>query len=237
MDIKRITDLPVAGTITGDEVLEISQPSTTVSIAATTISATNSDNSFNDSAAGFVAAGFVVGNRVRVTGFTSAGNNVFVGVVTAVTAGKLTIGGTDGNTIVDEAAGDSVVISKWESRRITFYDVKAPYIIPLAFEEGPVANEVLVRHVFSESVTFPDNWAGSAASVGVNPTTNPFVLTIQQNGGTVGTISIASTGVVTFNTTGGDVDFVSGDLLTVIGPATPDATLASGAFSLRGRRI
>lgn len=80
-------------------------------ITATTISAQASDNSFNDSGTGFVAAGFVVGNRVTVTGFTGDdANNITDGVITSVTAGKMIIGGTDGDVIVDDSAGESVTI-------------------------------------------------------------------------------------------------------------------------------
>jgi hypothetical protein len=82
---------------------------TPVDIAATTISAQASDNSFNDSAAGFVTAGFEVGMTVTVAGFTTASNNL-TGVITALTTAKMTIGGTDGDGIVDEVAGDSVTI-------------------------------------------------------------------------------------------------------------------------------
>lgn len=114
-----ITGLAAAGALTGDELLEVSQLSTTVTISAATISAQASDNSFNDSGSGFVATGFAVGDRVKVAGFTGdVANNLLVGVITALTAGKMTIGGTDGDVIVDDAAGETVTISKWESRRL-----------------------------------------------------------------------------------------------------------------------
>lgn len=113
-----IPELAAAGTLDGTELMEVSQASSTVTITATTISALASDQSYNDSGSGFVAAGFTVGDRVRVQGFaTNAVNNLIWGIVTAVTAGKLTIGGTEGAVIVDEAAGDSVTIYKWTSKR------------------------------------------------------------------------------------------------------------------------
>lgn len=122
--LKRITDLPAAGTIVGTELLELSQVSTTVTITATTISAAASDNSYNDSGSGFVTAGFAVGDRVRVTGFTgNTVNNILVGTITALTAAKMTIGGTDGDVIVDDAAGESVTIAKWTSRRVAVDDL------------------------------------------------------------------------------------------------------------------
>lgn len=79
---------------------------------ATTLSAAAADNSYNDSGNGFVTAGFEVGDIIVVTGFTgNVANNITRGVLTAVTAGKLTVGGTDGDVIVDDAAGESVTIT------------------------------------------------------------------------------------------------------------------------------
>ena len=123
---KRITDLVAASTLIGGELLEIAQVSTTVAMTATTLSALASDNSFNDSAAQFIAEGFAVADRVKVTGFTGdVANNILVGTITALTAGKMTIGGTDGDVIVDDAAGESVTIAKWTSRRATAADIVA----------------------------------------------------------------------------------------------------------------
>lgn len=121
---KRITDLTTAAELVGDEFLELAQLSDTIKITATTISAQASDNSFNDSGSGFVSAGFAVGDRVSVKGFTgNIANNIFAAVVTALTTGKMTIGGTDGDVIVDDAAGESVTIAKWTSRRATAQDI------------------------------------------------------------------------------------------------------------------
>lgn len=118
---KTITDLLQNTALAGDELIEIAQLSDTVAMTAATISAEAADNSFNDSALGFIAAGFAVNDRVRVKGFTGdTANNLFVGVVTALTTGKMTIGGTDGDVIVDDAAGESVTIAKWVSRRAAF---------------------------------------------------------------------------------------------------------------------
>lgn len=87
------------------------------SVTATTISAAAADNSFNDSGLGFVAAGFLVGDEVVVSGFTGdVANNLASGVVTVLTAGKMTIGGADGDVIVDDAAGESVTIATVEGR-------------------------------------------------------------------------------------------------------------------------
>lgn len=82
---------------------------------ANTISAAAADNSYNDSGAGF--AGFEVNDKVGVLGFTgSAANNITSGKLTAVAAGKLTVGGADGDVIVDDAAGEAVTIATRECR-------------------------------------------------------------------------------------------------------------------------
>ena len=117
---KSIGQLTAAGSIAGTELIELQKLSATVTITAATLSAAAADNSYNDSGSGFVAAGFTVGMHVRVSGFTgNVANNITDAVVTAVTAGKLTIGGTDGDVIVDDAAGESVTITAWESVRAT----------------------------------------------------------------------------------------------------------------------
>lgn len=113
-----------ASPVLADTFIEAVQKSSVVTITATTISALASDNSYNDSASGFIAAGFLVGDEVFVAGFTgSTVNNIESGVITALTASKLTIGGTDGDVIVDDAAGESVTISKWESVKISLSNI------------------------------------------------------------------------------------------------------------------
>jgi hypothetical protein len=89
-------------------------------IVAATISAAAADNSFNDSASGFIAAGFEVGDVVTATGFTGdVANNIVGGTITALTAAKMTIGGVDGDVIVDDAAGEVVTIRAATARSHT----------------------------------------------------------------------------------------------------------------------
>lgn len=123
---KAISQMTAAGTLTGNELVEVSRLSATVTITRTDISAQASDNSINTAAGNFLAAGFAVGRRVRVTGFTgNVANNVMSAVLTAATATKLTFGGADGDVIVDDAAGESVTITAWETVRTTAADIVA----------------------------------------------------------------------------------------------------------------
>jgi hypothetical protein len=120
----KFSQLSDAGALDGAEVLAISRLSASIQIIGTTLSAQASDNSYNDSANGFVSAGFVVGMSVNVVGFTgNVANNIYSGVITVLTAAKMTIAGTDGDVIVDDAAGESVTITAWESVRSTIQDL------------------------------------------------------------------------------------------------------------------
>ena len=236
--LKRITDLAAAATLLGDELIEVSQVSTTVVRSGTTISALASDNSYNDSAAGFATAGFAVGDRVRVTGFTgNVVNNIVVGVVTAVTTTKLTIGGTDGNVIVDDAAGETVTIAKWTSRRAALADIgigggTGAYDIRFGFAATPITDEVIDTIMIPRDITFPANLVDSLGRVGVNPTAT-FAMLLKDDGTTIGTISVSTSGVFTFTTASGtDKAVAAGSVLTLVAPTTVDATVANMTMTL-----
>ena len=171
MTLKRITDLPAASTLSGEELLEVSQLSTTVRVTGTTISAQASDNSYNDSGAGFVAAGFAVGDRVRVSGFTgNVAKNILVGTITALTTSKMTIGGADGDVIVDDAAGESVTIAKWTSRRVEASDL-AMGAAPTESLIIAVGDELTAITTGTAKVTFRMPYAFTLTSVKASLTT------------------------------------------------------------------
>lgn len=233
----RITDFDAAGTLTGGEYIHIVQPSSTDTITATTISALASDNSFNDSAGGFA---FAVDDRVLVSGFTNAVNNIAIGIITAATASKITIGGTDGDVIIDEAEGATVTISKLESLRSTAQDIadlgggSSAYDIRLGFTSTPLANEVLDTVALPREITFPAGLAGSVGSIAVNPTAS-FVVSVQDDGVEIGTITISTAGAFTFATTGGTAQVVAaGSLLTFVAPDPADATAANAVMTIAG---
>jgi hypothetical protein len=209
--VKRITDLPAASTLVGDELLEVSQLSTSVTITENSISAAASDNSFNDSGTGFVSAGFAVGDRIKVSGFANGANNLLVGIVTDLTAGKMTIGGTDGDVIVDEGSGGNVTIAKWGSRRATLADIgiggggaSAPTVRTIAASDDLVvgdANNIVVTDTGSaNTVTVPDE-----ASVAFPDGT---VVSVVQNGAGTTTIA-ADTGVTINGVLNGSADLAS----------------------------
>lgn len=169
-----ITDLAAAAALTGDELVEVSQLSTSVTITAATISAQASDNSFNDSGAGFLAAGFAVNDRVNVSGFTgNTANNIFVGVITALTASKMTIGGTDGDVIVDDAAGESVTITKWVSRRMV---IRIPYMVQRFYQSDQTPPTTTTLAVNSSASFVAFNIVAQEIDLSVFPATHFRIL-------------------------------------------------------------
>lgn len=173
--------------LAGSELMEVSQLSATVTITATTLSAVASDNSYNDSANGFGTAGFLVGDRVKVAGFTgNTANNIITGVITVLTAAKMTIGGADGNVIVDDAAGESVTITKWTTKRSSVKDVGAgsntSYV---AFKDISSVSHVLTLDLSKDS-NFTTTLTEDITTVTIsNPQTgkaNFFTMLVQQDG-------------------------------------------------------
>lgn len=237
--LTRITDLLAASTLLGDELVEVSQVSTTVTITATTISAAASDNSYNDSGSGFVAAGFAVGDRVRVTGFTGdTANNIVVGTITALTTAKMTIGGVDGDVIVDDAAGESVTISKWTSRRALLSDVgiggggSSSYDMRFGFSATPITDEIIDTIMIGRDITIPADMLNSLGQVGVNPTST-FDMLLKDDGTTIGTISVSTSGVFTFTTVSNtEKNVLAGSVLTLVAPTSVDATVENMTMTI-----
>jgi hypothetical protein len=90
--------------------------------------------------------------------------------------------------------------------------------------------------VFTESVVFAANFAGSVGKVGTNPT-GAQTWALNKNGSSCGTVAISTGGAVTFTSSGGaSVTFASGDVLSLVGSATVDATLANVSLTLQGTR-
>jgi hypothetical protein len=109
------------------------------------------------------------------------------------------------------------------------------YNIGFFFTTAPTASEVLLLHTVSGAVTLADEFAGSVGDVGTNPT-GAFILDVQVNGASVGTITISAAGAFTFATTAGAVALAAGDVLKVIAPAGVDATIADVSITLLGSR-
>lgn len=159
-------------------------------------------------------------------------------VVNADTADALTIQGTGG-------AGDKVILSAGQSAiirmvaddcyRIATGDVVIPYDVGLYVPGIPADGDDVGTVIFARACIMADDFAGSVGHCGANPTSTA-VFTVEKNGSSVGTISINTSGVFTFATTGTTVSFAVGDRLTLVAPSPDDATLADIAVTFKAER-
>lgn len=111
------------------------------------------------------------------------------------------------------------------------------YIFGFFFTTTPTSSEVLLHHVAGAAFNFAGNLSGDLQSyVGTNPTSS-FDLDVQKNGATIATITVDTGGAVSATTPSGAAQAVAkGDRITVVGPATADATAANMAFTFTGAR-
>ena len=97
----------------------------------------------------------------------------------------------------------------------------------------PANSAKYLRYTMTRALTFPANFAGSAATASATATAST-TMDIQKNGVSCGTITFAlGAAVATFVSSGGAaVSFAAGDILGIVAQASQDATLADIAVSL-----
>ena len=111
------------------------------------------------------------------------------------------------------------------------------YDIPLSFADTPSADSQLIGKVMIvRDVAFAADFAGSYGHVGTNPSIT-YAIDVQDDGVSIGTISISTGGVFTFTTTSGTAKTVAaGSRLEFYAPSgSPlDWTIADIAATLYG---
>ena len=148
-------------------------------------------------------------------------------------------GGTDAEDVAVDDAGGYFTGADVEAvlQEIGTELASQPFDV-LAFYPGiPTASAKVVRVPIARAVTFAANFAGSYFTASANAT-GTTVFDVQKNGSSIGSVSIAAGGTTaTFTTSGGtSKSFSAGDVLALIAPSTPDATLADVGFALAGTR-
>lgn len=109
-----------------------------------------------------------------------------------------------------------------------------PYDLPCTYSGTPTAGEVITRYEMVRDVDLAANFAGSSGYVAANPS-DTYAIDVQDDGASIGTVSISSGGVYTFTTTGGTAKTISGNSrLEFIAPSgSPSVTGISGiSFTL-----
>jgi hypothetical protein len=97
----------------------------------------------------------------------------------------------------------------------------------------PGASQVIERFIFAAPATFPAGLAGSFGTAGTAATAAAS-FAIAKNGAAVGTMNFAAGATSATFTMVTATSVAGGDVLTIIAPAAPDATLANLAWSLTG---
>lgn len=112
---------------------------------------------------------------------------------------------------------------------------KAPYIVA-GFYPGVLADSALcLRHTFPVVVDFPAVLSGSYSKAGAAATAET-VFSVKKNGSEFGTITFAISGATGTFAAASATSFAAGDVLTIVAPASADATLADVDFQLKGLR-
>jgi hypothetical protein len=94
----------------------------------------------------------------------------------------------------------------------------------------PTSSEPLVLYCVPNALKFPADFAGSTGAIaasGTNPAAS-FVMPVFKNATQIGTITISTSGVFSFATTGGLEQLVAAnDVIRILGPAIPDTTITN----------
>jgi hypothetical protein len=110
------------------------------------------------------------------------------------------------------------------------------YDIPLSFPGTPTAGQLMGKLMVVRDVALSANFSGSYGHVGTNPAAT-FAIDVQDNGSSIGTISISTGGAFTFTTSGGTAKTISaGHRLEFYAPANSpaDSSIANIAATLKG---
>jgi len=98
----------------------------------------------------------------------------------------------------------------------------------------PTASEVVLHYLASRTVAFPVALAASVAK-SIVAATATAVFMVQKNSVEIGTITFAAASTVGVFAAASSTNLVASDLLEVVAPATPDATLSGVSITLAGQ--
>lgn len=102
-------------------------------------------------------------------------------------------------------------------------------------ENAPAGSQILTKFVFTRSVTLPAGLSGSKGHLGTAATAQTD-FDIQKNGSSVGTCRFAGAASTATFILATDQTFAGGDRLSLVAPASPDATAADVSITLAGTK-
>jgi hypothetical protein len=178
-----------------------------------------------------VAVSVLTRGIVRNDAWTwTPGENIYL----SGTAGGLTQTAPDGVVQpVGWAAAADIAVFDFSSGAATGTD---PYDAGGGCTGVPAVSLVLMHYPFPRTVVFPSGLTSSRGVAGTAATAQAD-FDIRRNGGSVGTMRFAAAATTASFIMASATTFFPGDILTVVAPASPDATLADVGFALAGTRI
>lgn len=109
------------------------------------------------------------------------------------------------------------------------------YDLSVTYQGRPGSGETFPRAVFTTTVTFPIDMAGSQAVAAI-AADSEAVFSLQFNDVEFGTLTFASAATVGVFDAESPAEFDAGDILTIVAPSPRDDTLADIAITLTGNR-
>lgn len=147
--------------------------------------------------------------------------------VSTVAAALLTQVITNGDT-THAPSGDAV----FDALALKLTTTSAPYDVAVSYDGVPDASAT-IRIVVPRAFSSGASWAGSLCSAGTAATAQTDFL-LKVNTVTKLTLRFAAAGTTCSLVSPTSVTFAAGDVIEIIAPGTPDATLANIAISLKG---
>lgn len=204
----------------------------TISLTTADVTASANKNYVTD------AQAVVIGN----TSGTNSGNETAGTIKTALGITTLSGSNTGDQTSVSGNAGTATALASARTIGGVSFDgtanITQPYDMIVSAAGVPTASQVLLKITMPRAVTLAANLSGSKPTAADVAATASTVVEVKKNGSQVATLTYAISGTVpTLATSGGAaVNFAADDILTVVCPASPDATLSGIYIVLAGTR-
>lgn len=132
-------------------------------------------------------------------------------------------------------ASGGMVLLICDAADVTVSGAAGTYDVGSAFGGTPTASEAIFVFVFPRAVTLPAGLTDSQGQA-VTAATSSTTFDIKKNGANSGTMVFAAAGTVATFAMATDTVFAAGDTLSIVGPGTPDATIAGLIFTIVGVR-
>lgn len=133
-------------------------------------------------------------------------------------------------------AGSKLVKVNSGATALEFVAVPAlPYLLSFDAPGVPTASMVVFHHVFTQAVSFVASLTDSYVKAGTAATAQTD-FDLKKNGSSIGTVRFAAAGTTASYVSISASSWVAGDILTLIAPASPDATIADIWGTLVGVR-